>query len=62
MQKILWNFQPLTDDLISARRPDQVIVNQNKTSRRIVDLAVNNRVELKESKKRDKNLELAEQL
>ena len=28
--KILWDFEVQTDHLISARRPDQVIENNNK--------------------------------
>ena len=28
--KILWDFETQTDHLISARRPDQVIVNKKR--------------------------------
>ena len=49
-----------------AKRPDLVIVNNNKKKRtgRIVDfdLPANHRVKLKESEKRDKYLDLAREL
>ena len=32
--KFLWDFEILTDHLISARRPDQVMVNNNKNEKR----------------------------
>ena len=37
--KLLWNFEIQTDHLISARRPDLVIINKNRTCQ-IVDFAV----------------------
>ena len=55
--KILWDFKNRTDYLISARRPDLVIVNNKRKKRtyRIVDFAVltNLRLKLKESEKKD---------
>ena len=70
----LWDFEIQTDHLIPARRPDLVIINKKKKKKkkrrkekkkertcRIVDFAVlvNNRMKIKESKKRDKILDLA---
>ena len=39
-QKILWDFVIQTDHLISAKRPDRVIVSKIKRTYRIVDFAV----------------------
>ena len=60
--RILWDFVIQTDHLISARRPDLVIVN--KRTCRIVDVTVppDYRVKLKESEKRDKYLDLAREM
>ena len=67
MHKILWDFEIQTDHLILARRPDLVIVNKKKRKKRtcwIVNFAIpsDERVKLKESKKRDKYLDLAREL
>ena len=65
MHKGLWNFEIKTDNLISIRRPDQVIINNNKNERQpcqIVDFvgSFDHSVKLKESfKKRDKYVEFA---
>ena len=61
--KILWNFEIQSDPLISAKRPDLVIINKKKRTCRIVDFAVpaDHRVKMKENKK-DKYLELAREL
>ena len=64
-QTLLWDFEIQTDHLISARRPDLVIVNKKKKRTcRIVDFAVAavHWVKLKESGKRDKYLDLAREL
>ena len=63
--KILWDFEIQTDHLISARRP--VIINNNNNKKRtcrVVDFAVpaDHRIKLKESKERDKYLDLAREL
>ena len=52
------------DHLISARRPDLIIVNKKKRICWIVDFAVlaDHVVKLKESKKRDKYQDLAREL
>ena len=57
MHKILWNFEIQTYYLISPRRPDLVIVNNNKKKKmRIVDFAfpVDHRLKPIEIKKRNK--------
>ena len=54
-----------TDHLISARRPDCIIINKKKKRIcKIVDTAVpaNDRIKLKEWEKKDKYLELAREL
>ena len=38
--KILWDVEVETDDLIPARRPDQVIINKKERTYRTVDFAV----------------------
>ena len=52
------------DHLISARRPDLIIVNKKKRTYKIVDFVVlaDLRVKLKESKKNGKYLNLAREL
>ena len=54
----------LTDHLISARRPDLIIINIKKGICKIVDSAVpaDHRIKLKESEKKDKYLDLAREL
>ena len=58
------DFRIQMDHLISARRPDLLIINKEKRASWIVDFAVlaDHRVKLKESKKRDKYLDLAWEL
>ena len=65
--KLLRDFEIQTDNLISARRPDLIILNEKKKKMKtckIVDFAVpaNHRVKLKECEKRDKYLDLAREL
>ncbi len=62
--KLLWDFDIQTDHLISARRPDLIIINKKKRICKIVDFAVpaDHRVKLKESEKKDKYLDLAREL
>ena len=62
--KLLWDFNIQTDHLIPARRPDLIIMNKKKKRKRIckiVDFAVpaDHRINLKESEKKDKYLDLA---
>ena len=63
-QKLLWDFNIQTDRLIPARRPDLIIINKRKKICKIVDLAVpaDHRINLKESEKKDKYLDLAREL
>ena len=67
--KLLGNFDIQTDHLISARRPDLIIINKKKKKKekrtcKIVDFAVpaDRRVKLKENEKKDKYLDLAREL
>ena len=68
--KLLWDFDIHTDHLISARRPDLIIISQKKKKRkekricRIVDFAVpaDHRIELKVCEKKDKYLDRAREL
>ena len=59
--KLLWDSEMHTDHLISARRPDLIIINKKERTCRIVDFAVpaDHRLKLKEGEKRDKYLDLA---
>ena len=60
--KLRWDFDIQTDHLISARRPDFIIINKNIC--KIVDFAApaDYRIKLKEIEKRDKYLDLAREL
>ena len=68
--KIQWDFDIQTDHLISARRPDLIIINKKKEKKKekkickIVDFAVpaDHRIKLKECEKRNKFLDLAREL
>ena len=59
----LWDFDIQTDHLISARRPDLIIIKKKKKKRtcKIMDFNVpaDHRIKLKESEKNDKYLDLA---
>ena len=62
--KVLWDFEIQTDHLISARRPDLIIINKKERTCRFLDFAVpvDHRVELKESKKKDKYLDFGREM
>ena len=67
--KLLWDFNIHTDHLISARRPDLIIINKKKKKKekrtcKIVDFAVlvDHRIKLKECENKDKYHDLARQL
>ena len=62
--KLLLDFDIYTDHLISARRPDFIIINNEKRICKIVDFAVpaDHRIKLKECEKKDKYLDLAREL
>ena len=59
-----WNFNIQTDHLISARRPDFIIINKKKKICKIVDFAVpaDHRIKLNECEKRGKYHNLAREL
>ena len=54
--RLAWDFDIQMDLLISARRPDIIVINK-----KIVDFAVpaDHRIKLKECEKKDKYLDLA---
>ena len=62
--KLQWDFDIQTNQLISARRPDLIIINKKKRICIIVDFAVpaDHRIKLKESEKKGKYLDLAREL
>ena len=62
--KLLWDFDIHTNHLISARRPDLVIINKKKRTCKIVDFAVpaDHRIKLKECEKKNKYLDLTREL
>ena len=62
--KLQWDFDIHTDHLISARRPDLIVINKNERTCKIVDLAVlaDHRIKLKESKKKDMYLDFTKEL
>ena len=62
--KLLWDFDMHTDHLISARRPDLIIINRKKRTCKIVDFAVpaDHTIKLKECEKKDKYLDHAREL
>ena len=66
IHKLVWDFDIQTDHLISARRPDLIIINNNKKKRicKVMDFAVlaDYRIKLKECEKKDKYLDLAREL
>ena len=64
INKLLWDFNIHTDPLISARKPDLIIINTKKRICKIVNFAVltDHRIKLKEWEKKDKYLDLAREL
>ena len=70
--KLLWDFDIHTNHLISARKPDLIIIKKTKNKKKqkekrtskIVDFAVpaDHRTELKECEKKDKYIDLAREL
>ena len=62
--KLLWDFNIQTDHLIPAKRPYLIIINKRKRICKIFDFAVpgDHRINLKESAKKDKHLDLAREL
>ena len=64
MHIILWGFEIQTDHQISARRPDQVIVNNKKIKENLPNFAISaeGKVKLKENEKNDKYQDLPREL
>ena len=69
VHKLLMDFDVQTDHLISARRPDLIIINKKKKKKekrisKIVDFDVpaDQRIKLKEYEKKDKYLDFAREL
>ena len=62
--KLLWDFNIQTDHIIPARRPDIIIINKKMRIWKIVDFAVptDPRINLKESEKKDKYIDLAREI
>ena len=62
--KFQWDFDIHTDQLISDRGPDLIMINKKKRICKIVDFAVqaDYRIKLKECEKKDKYLDLAKEL
>ena len=62
--KVLWDFDIQMDHIISARKPDLIIINKKKRICKIIDFAVpaDHRIKLKECEKKDKYLDLAREL
>ena len=63
--ELLWDFDIQTDHLISARKPDLIIINnKKKRTCKIVDFAVpaDHWIKLKECEKKDKYLDFAREL
>ena len=62
--KLLLDFDIHTDHLISARRPDLIIINKIKRTCKIVDFVVSadHRIKLKECEKKNKYLDLSREL
>ena len=57
--KLPWDFDIQKDQLISARRPDLIMINKKKRICKIVDFAIwaDDRIKLKECEKKDKYLD-----
>ena len=60
--KLLWEFDIQTDHLISARRPDLIIINKIKENMKIVDFAVSADHSKIKSEKKNKYVDLTREL
>ena len=62
--KLLWDFDIPTDLLISARRPEPIVINKKQRTYKIIDFAVpaDHKIKLKECEMKDKYLNLAREL
>ena len=58
--KFLWDFDIQTDHLISAKRPDLIVIDKKKRTSKIIDFDIpaDHRIKLKENEKKDKYLDL----
>ena len=69
-RKLLWDFGIHTDHLITARRPDPIIVNSSEKPSADADVKssndfavrVDHRIRLKECEKKDEYLDLSREL
>ena len=59
--KLQWDFDIHTDHLISARRPDLIIINKNRECVKLSTL-LSRQIKLKEYVKKDNYLDLAKEL
>ena len=63
--KLQWDFDIQTDHLISARRPDLIIINNSNNKKRefaklwTFSVPADHRIKLKECEKKDKYMDLA---
>ena len=58
-RKPLWDFNIQTDHLISARRPDLIIINKNRTCKIVnFDFPADQKIKFKESERKDKYFDL----
>ncbi len=62
LHKLLWDFNIQTDHLIPVRRPDLIIINKKRICKTDFDVPADHRINLKESEKKDKYLDLAREL
>ena len=62
--ELLWDFDIHTDHIISARRPNLIVINKKRGTGKIVGftLPADHRIKLKECEKKDKYLNLAKGL
>ena len=61
--KLLWDFDIQTNHLISARRPDLIIINKKRKLAKLWTLLSRlTTIKLKESEKKDEYLDLAREL
>ena len=60
--KLLWDFNIQTDHLIPAKRSDFIIINKKKREFEKLSILLSHRINLKESEKKDKYLDLAREL
>ena len=64
INRLLWDFDIQRGHLVSARRPDLILINKKKRTCKIVNFAVpaDYTIKLKECEKKDENLDLPREL